>query len=121
MAKPPFQPTEAQREDVKFLAATGVRQEDICKVIRGSNGKGISLPTLLKHFRDELDTGATEANLQVSRTLFQIATDLTNPKTAVTAAIFWLKTRARWSEPKGDQSEDDDGSPVSNPDSDIQI
>src|SRR6478609_2205365 len=52
-----------------------------------------------KHFREELDTGAAKANTRVAEFLFEQATGQRGDgSAAVTAAIFWLKTRARWKE-----------------------
>ncbi len=86
--RPLFDPTEEQRRLVRTLSAMGTRQKEIAKMI------GIAPKTLREHFREELDKGAIEANAQVAKTLFQMATSGTTPA----ATIFWLKTRARWSE-----------------------
>src|ERR1019366_3291129 len=51
--------------------------------------------TLRRHFREELDRAAPEANARVAQSLYQQAT--AGKKTA--AAIFWLKVRAGWREP----------------------
>ena len=53
---------------------------------------GIDAKTLRKHYRDELDTGHIKATAKVAEFLFRKAT--TDGSQAVTAAIFWLKTRA---------------------------
>jgi hypothetical protein len=92
--RPPHQPTEATRKQVKALAAYGVPQEEIGKVI------GISKPTLERHYREELDRGEVEANAKVAESLYRKATS--DGSQAVTAAMFWLKTRARWKEPATD-------------------
>ena len=52
--------------------------------------------TLRKHYRDELDTGQIKATAKVAEFLFRRAT--TEGPQAVTAAIFWLKTRGGWRE-----------------------
>jgi hypothetical protein len=52
----------------------------------------ISRPTLEKHFRRELDTGATEANLRVVQSLYNNATK----NMSVQAQIWWTKTRMGW-------------------------
>lgn len=84
MARPAFVPTKAHREMVRSMAAMGIPHEDIARKI------GIRSPkTLRKHFRDELDLGATEANYKVAKTLFQMATSGGCPA----ATIFWAKTR----------------------------
>lgn len=57
---------------------------------------GIEEKCLRRHYRDELDVGLAEANTAVAGNLFRIATG--DGPGAVTAAIFWLKTRAGWRE-----------------------
>ncbi len=84
--RPEFQPTDAQRAQVKAMAAYGVPQDDIVKVV------GCSPPTLRKHSWPELDTAAIEANAKVAQSLFRKAVDCTR-KEAVIACIFWLKCR----------------------------
>lgn len=76
------------------LSAYGVPQDEIGKVV------GISKPTLEKHYRGELDRAQSEANARVAESLFRKATG--DGPQAVTAAIFWLKTRAQWKEPAVD-------------------
>src|SRR4051795_11715305 len=80
-------PDLGQRRQVEALAAYGIPEADIGRVI------GIDPKTLRKHYRDELDLGATKANAQVAGFLFAAAKGGN-----VTAQIFWLKTRARWKE-----------------------
>ena len=89
MPRPRLQPTDDQRKLVKSLAATGTKQCDIAQLV------GIRSPkTLRKYFRDELDRGALEANSNVARTLYQMATS----GKYVAATMFWLKCRAGWRE-----------------------
>lgn len=98
MSNPKHKPTEEQRRQVRAMTAYGIGQADISAVI------GISQPTLRLHYRRELDTAIPEANSQVAQSLFQMATKGKN----VAAAIFWLKTRAKWKEPVHIANEDDD-------------
>lgn len=92
-----FRPTAEQRETVRSMAGFGVPAEDIVRVIKNSQtGKPITAKTLRKWFRDELDTGTVVANAKVAQNLYKMATG--TGKEAVTASIFWLKTRARWKE-----------------------
>ena len=70
------------------MAGYGVPETDIARTI------GIDTKTLRKHYRDELDTGHIRANMAVAQSLFRRATG--NGPQSVTAAIFWLKTRAGW-------------------------
>lgn len=88
MAQKPHIPTDAVRKQVEAMAAYGIPEWDIARVL------GITIPTLRKYYRFELDTGGVKANAQVAKNLFRIATG--QGREAVVAAIFWLKTRARW-------------------------
>lgn len=80
------------------------RSEDLAKRIRAYIGMGVtasgvarmagmSEDTLRKLYREELESGVEEANLQVAGMLFEQC-----KAGNVTAQIFWLKTRARWKE-----------------------
>ena len=89
MARRPFRVTDALREQVRSLAARGVRHEDIAAII------GCDAKTLRKRLRDELDRGMAEANANVTGALFDKAMG-----GDTVAQIFWLKTRAHWRERK---------------------
>ncbi len=86
MPRPTLKPTEEQRRMVKSMAAMGIRQDEIARKLKIRTPK-----TLRAHFRDELDQGATDANFSVASVLYNQAI-----KGNTVAAIFWLKTRARW-------------------------
>ena len=90
MPRPSHQPDPVQRRQVEALAGYGVREPDISGML------GIDPKTLRKHYREELDLGHVKANAKVAENLFRKATG--EGREAVTAAIFWLKTRARWKE-----------------------
>ena len=87
MGRRAHKPDPAQRKQVETLAAYGIPEQDISRVV------GIDPKTLRKHYRDELDLGETKANAQVAGFLFNAARNGN-----VTAQIFWLKTRAGWKE-----------------------
>ena len=87
MSRKAHQPDPAQRRQVEAMAAYGIPEDDISRVV------GIDPKTLRKHYRDELDLGQTKANAQVAGFLFNSARNGN-----VTAQIFWLKTRAQWKE-----------------------
>lgn len=72
------------------MSGFGVPEDDIALSL------GISAPTLRKHYRSELDLGHIKANSAVAQSLYKKA--LGDGTSAVTAAIFWLKTRAGWKE-----------------------
>lgn len=90
MPKPVHKPTSESRELVERLASIGIPQDKIAHVV------GLSGPTLRKHYREQLDGAILRANAAVASNLFAIATG-DGPR-AVTAGIFWMKTRAGWKE-----------------------
>lgn len=102
---------------VKAMVGYGVPEADICHVITNpQTGKPLDAKTLRKHFREELDTGATMANAKVAESLYNQATKGSGAG-AVTAAIFWLKTRARWKEaPQTLEHTGKDGAPIEHAD-----
>src|SRR3954462_3350603 len=87
MGRRAHRPDPAQRRQVEAMAAYGIPEIDISRVI------GVDPKTLRKCYREELDLGETKANAQVAGFLFSAAKNGN-----VTAQIFWLKTRARWRE-----------------------
>lgn len=104
-----FKPDEKQRLTVSIMAACGMPHAEIARqIINPDTGLPISEPTLRSAFRDDLAAGKSRANALVAQSLFKKATG--EGKGAVAAAIFWLKTQARWKEPRADD-QDDDGKP----------
>lgn len=89
MARPRFTPTAEQRRMVKSMAAMGIPQDQIAPLVSCKSPK-----TLRKHFREVLDQGNTEANFNVAKVLYKMATSGEDPA----ATIFWMKCRARWNE-----------------------
>ena len=85
--RPPYQPTDHSKVQVKTLAAVGIRHEDIASKM------GIIADTLTKYYRQELDEGRIDANAQIGKSLYEQA-----KAGNTTAMIFWLKTRAGWKE-----------------------
>lgn len=90
MARPSHKPDPQTRRQVEAMAGYGVPESDIAGVV------GVSPKTLRRHYRSELDHGHVKANAKVAESLFRKATG--EGREAVTAAIFWLKTRAGWKE-----------------------
>jgi hypothetical protein len=86
--RPKYQPTDEHRHQVKVMAGFGIQQEEIARLIE-CDGK-----TLRKYYRRELDTGATEANVRVAASLYNLAVKEGN----VTACIWWTKARMGWRE-----------------------
>jgi hypothetical protein len=91
MSRPQFKPSREQRKMVEAMTGFGIPQEAIAKVV------GISEPTLRKHFEREISDGVTIANSKVAEFLWKYATGAHGKGSeAVTAAIFWMKSRAGW-------------------------
>lgn len=88
--RPPYQPTEADRNTVKSMAACGFSQEAIARCI---GTEGINPETLRTHFRRELDTAMDMANARIGQVAFQKATE-----GEAWAVCFWMKCRAGWKE-----------------------
>jgi hypothetical protein len=84
-----FVPSDEQRRKVKSMAGYGLKQEQIAILIGVA-----STVTLRKYFREELTRGPIEAKAQVRKTLYKLATSGHHPG----ATMYWLKTRAGWSE-----------------------
>lgn len=114
----PLTPTEEQRTLVRELSGMGMPRENIAKVIKNKKGNSISVQTLIRHFKDELADGIAQMNLRVAKSLFAMATNPNGGAPAVTACIFWLKTRARWRQ--NDSEYDPNENPIRHdPDADI--
>lgn len=98
-------PDDKTRATVKALVAYGVQQDEIAAYLE------ISDRSLRTHYRRELDSGTLEANAKVAERLFKTATQ-GEGRAAVTAQIFWLKTRARWQEVNRHEHSGPDGKPI---------
>jgi DNA-binding XRE family transcriptional regulator len=89
MARPRFQPNDGQRLLVKSLAAIGITQQKIARLL------GVSRKTLTKHLRNELDHGSIEAEAEVAKNFFQMARSGKN----LGAMIYFLKMKGWWASP----------------------
>lgn len=78
------------RSKVEALAGFGLSAAEIADVV------DVDLDRLKAAFGKELGNGHLKANARVAENLFRKATG--DGRESVTAAIFWLKTRARWRE-----------------------
>lgn len=93
MTNPRHVASKQNKELVEILAAVGIPQDRIARLLK------IDPKTLREYYRDELDLGSDKATAKVAGTLFKTATEGIGPA-AITAQIFWLKTRAGWREPR---------------------
>lgn len=85
--RPAWEPTDQDRARVELAVALGMTQEQVALLL------GVSVDSLDRHCRKELDAGAVKANLQVGGALFKKAM---GGDTA--AQIWWSKTRMGWKE-----------------------
>ena len=86
----PYSPSVADRETVSIMAAAGIPQESIARCIGQS---GITVKTLCKHFRREMDIGL---DVMISRAVGVVSVALANDEPW--AACFVLKCRGGWRE-----------------------
>jgi hypothetical protein len=104
MARPQHAPTPQTRQLVEALTGYGASQEQTAKFI------GLSENTLRRRYRKELAVGTLKASSMVAANLFKIATS--SGPGAVTAAIFWLKSRAGWAETTSHEIAGKDRGPI---------
>lgn len=102
--RPPYAPTEADRNLVRTMAAGGMPQDIIARCI---GKKGIHPETLRLHFREELDTSMALANAEAVGQL-QAAIK----RGEAWAVCFRLKCRAGWKETSKVEHSGDDGGPI---------
>jgi len=79
-------PTIETRAEVSSHVAFGTTQDVIAKIL------GISIDTLAKHYRQEIDTANAVAVRRVAGKLYAKAYEQDD----LSAQIFYLKTRGRW-------------------------
>ena len=101
MPRNPHTPTPEKRQIVQQHATLGTDQESIARII------GIDAKTLRLHYRDELDLATAKANATIGGALFNKAKG-----GDTTAMIFWMKTRAGWSEKSLTEITGRDGGPI---------
>ena len=83
-------PTDETRTLVESLSGFGIPQTEIARPV------GIDPKTLRFHYADQIELGTIKATAKVAQNLFTMACKPT--REGLTAAIFWLKVRAGWSE-----------------------
>jgi hypothetical protein len=96
--RPKYKPTEADRNTVRSMAATGFTHEQIATCLGTA---GIDPKTMREHFAVELDTAANKANAVVANRAYQMAVAGNPPA----ATFFWLKCRAGWKDSAGPSSD----------------
>ena len=89
---------------VEALAGYGLPAADIACVL------AVDEEHLKTDYAHELQSGGIKANARVAESLYRKA--IGDGREGVTAAIFWLKTRARWKETSVHEHAAHDNSPV---------
>lgn len=102
--RPPYRRDERTARQVEAMVGYGLPIAAIGMVI------GVSENTLRKYYGDEIAVGATKAIAKVIESLFRKATG--DGQGAVTAAIFWAKTRCGWKETNVNEMSGLDGGPI---------
>lgn len=92
----PFEPTSEQRRLVEFMVGHGIKIVEIATMITNPlTGKSISVDTLQKHFRREMDAGKPKIEVALANALYKKAISPDHPQAAV-AAMFMLKCKFGW-------------------------
>ena len=110
--RPAHQPTAQTRRTAESMAAYGIQQEEIAKVL------GIGKSTLHVHYRDELDTATARMITAVAQSLYKQALGERDENgkvilaPSVAACCFILKTRGGWKETTVHEHKGDEDNPV---------
>ena len=99
--RPQHLATATTRKKIYNLSIVGTRYEDIALIM------GINNDTLKKYYSEELEKGRIEANAAVAGTLYEKAKQGDTP-----SMLFWLKTRAGWSEKNTTELTGEGGAPI---------
>ena len=102
--RPKHEPTDEIRKKVAALVGFGIPMEQIAPLV------DLSMSTINKYYRTEIDVGTAQANAKIAQSLYTKA--LGDSHGSVTAAIFWLKTRAGWKETSVHEHAGKDGTPL---------
>jgi len=82
-----YKPSDEDRVKCTAYATVGTPHKDIAVLL------DVSIKTLLKYFRKELDYGKAQGNAQMGGRLFKAGM-----QGSVAAQIFWMKSQAGWRE-----------------------
>jgi hypothetical protein len=99
MPRKPHEPTKQTRELVSLHTTMGTQQSVIADLLE------IDDKTLRKYYRAELDLSVAKANATIGGVLYNKA-----KAGDTTAMLFWMKTRAQWSEKSQIDHTSSDGS-----------
>jgi hypothetical protein len=114
--RPPFLPTDEQRENVGAMVGYGLPLEKICRLIRNpQTGKPVDEKTLRKAFPHEIETGRVTVEALVSgfivNSILGRKGGIANETARATLAQFFAKTQMGWKEVNVHEHGGKDGSP----------
>ena len=92
-----YVPNDDDAKMARTLSGLGIPVRMIAKQLR------ITYETLSKHYKDELEEGASKATTAVAKRLYDIIMHA-DDRTALAATCFWLKCRAGWRTTDTEQS-----------------
>jgi len=108
--RPPFKPTDEQRENVSAMVGYGLSLEKICRLIRNpQTGKPVDEKTLRKAFPLEIDTGRVTVEALVSgfiiNSILGRKGGIANETARAGLAQFFAKAQLGWRETTVNQHE----------------
>jgi hypothetical protein len=107
-----FEPTAAEREQVRRMCGHGLPAEMIARLVRS----GISPVTLRRAFADDLAQGRAVAAATIVQTLFDKAA-----AGDTACLLFWCKTRLQWREVVRAEVTGADGVPLAAPPAGVML
>ena len=102
--RPPYSPTDQQRTEVRNMAAFGITNDQIGKILE------ISQETLRKYFEKELETGRSQVIYDIAKNVAMVAKS-DRPNNMVAAALF-LKTQGGWKDASKVEISGPNGGPI---------
>lgn len=97
-------PRTVSAREIEAMAAYGIPSVDIARIA------GIDSQELQDRYAEELATARSRANSRVAESLYRKA--LGDGPQSVSAAIFWLKSRAHWRETAMHEISGPGGAPI---------
>lgn len=94
MSRPFYKPSENERKGVAVMAASGMRHEDICQVIRNpESSKPLAYKTFIRVFANELANGRKLVVSLLERELVGLALYAKSDRVRLSAMEFYLQTK----------------------------
>lgn len=104
LGRPPYQPTEEDRQKVSMMAAFGLKRCDIYGILK------MCARTFREHHEEDYQLGLAKAISVVGAKLYKTA--VADKPNSLAAQQFFLKTRGGWRENQSIQLSGKDGGPI---------